>query len=164
MSEQFNEHLTNLWQQGGRELALAFLRRAINANCSLAEVLKALDFEGVRGHLADIRLNEAFATQPAAPAAAANVRTGSARVPSGKRRRSRRTADEMQAMRALLQKCLNDENGSMDTVQLVEALEAAGHDVDTIVVNTLLKALEQNGHIVNLGGKPKAWRAARKAE
>lgn len=159
MSDEFSNRLADLWQQGGRDLAVGFLRRATSVDHTLAEVLAALQFDGVQEHLGSIRLREVFgpASQPKAPRAQADAATRPAPTAT-KTRRHRRTSEEMQQMRNLLQSALTDEPGSLDTVQLVQMLGDKGHKVDTIIVNTLLKALESEGHIVSLGGKPKGWR------
>lgn len=157
MSDEFSNRLADLWQQGGRDLAVGFLRRATSVDHNLAEVLAALQFEGVQEHLESIRLREVFAPAPVAKPPRVASANPAAQV-TKKARRHRRTSEEMQQMRERLHSALAEEPGSLDTVQLVQMLGEKGHKVDTIIVNTLLKTLESEGHIVSLGGKPKAWR------
>lgn len=159
MSDEFSNRLADLWQQGGRDLAVGFLRRATHVDQTLAEVLAALQFEGVREHLESIRLRDVFAPAPASQAPQAPQAAPVTQAPNKKTRRPRRTTEQMQQMRQLLQTALIEEPGSLDTVQLVEMLGDNGHTVDTVIVNTLLKALQSEGRISSLGGKPKAWRA-----
>lgn len=157
MSDEFSNRLADLWQQGGRDLAVGFLRRATSVDHSLTEVLVALQFEGVREHLDSIQLREVFA--PAAPAEGPRVpQPAPTAKAADKQRRHRRSSEEMQQMRQRLRTALTEEPGSLNTVQLVDMLNDDGHKVDTIIVNTLLKALEGEGFILSLGGKPKAWR------
>lgn len=162
MSDEFSNRLADLWQQGGRDLAVGFLRRATSADHNLAQILTALQFEGVKEHLGNIRLAEVFGA-PGQAAHTPRVPQAAAKAPPAKqRRRHRRTSEEMQQMRLFLRATLTEEPGSLDTVQLVAMLHQQGHEVDTIIVNTLLKGLETEGHILSLGGKPKAWRSVTK--
>jgi hypothetical protein len=55
---------------------------------------------------------------------------------------------------------LVDEPGSLNTTQIVATLEQLGHPFDTMRVNGLLRTFEQEQQVVDLGGKPKAWRAS----
>lgn len=159
MAEQFSQRLEEIWQQGGREYVITFLRRAIHPNATLAEVQSALSFTGVAEHLEDICLQDIFTpSNLEQPPAATHTQSEHVIGRPTHARRSRRTPEEMQQMRSLLVKFLEDEPGTLNTVQLVEMLAESGHTVDTIIVNTLLKGLEQAGTIKNFGGKPKTWR------
>jgi hypothetical protein len=153
-TESFTERLSTLWEQGGRDLAVTFLRRATTLDNTLEEVLAALKFDAVRPYLSDIKLLDIFP-----PAAARVHQDATPQVLPARRKRQRRSADEMRQMKARLLMLLREEPGSLDTVQMMNTLNEEGHGVDTIVVNSLLKGLEIEGDIVNLGGKPKAWRA-----
>ena len=161
--EEFEQHLKSLWHEGGREQALSFLRRALSHQISLEELLAALQFEAVAPHLATISLKDVLAAKaPAAPAptvAAAPVpRAPPAPAPKGKRRR--RTAEELKQIGEAILKMLVDEPGSLNTTQIVATLEQLGHPFDTMRVNGLLRTFEQEQQVVDLGGKPKAWRAS----
>jgi hypothetical protein len=151
--EQFEERLMSLWKQGSRDVAVSFLQRVVTPDITLTELLAALQFDGVEEYLDDICLRDVF-RMPAriVPGPQATV------VPP-RPKRKRRSPEEMQQMKAQIMAMLSQEPGSLSTSQICAALQAAGHDVDTIRANHLLKALEQDGTVVDLGGKPKAWRA-----
>jgi hypothetical protein len=155
-TESFSERLSSIWSQGGRELAVSFLRRAVTLDNTLAELLAAFEFEGVRDHLGSVRLKEILAPQGRPLQAAAPT------VVPARQKRSRRSSDEMRQLKTRLMNLLEQEEpGSLDTVQLVTALRQDGHRVDTILVNGMLKLLEEDGRVNSLGGKPKAWRAVK---
>jgi hypothetical protein len=158
-TESFSERLTSIWHQGGRELAVTFLRRAVTLDNTLAELVAAFQFDGVKDHLGNIRLKDILAPQPRqAPAAQPS---GMHTVVPERQKRGRRSSDEMRQLKSRLLGLLEQEApGSLDTVQLMGVLRKDGHRVDTILVNGLLKTLEDEGCVSNLGGKPKAWRAA----
>jgi hypothetical protein len=161
--EEFEQHLKSLWHEGGRDQALSFLRRALNHQTSLEELLAALQFEAVAPHLATISLKDVLgAKASAAPTpvvATAHVpRAAPTQAPKGKRRR--RTAEELKQIGEAILKMLVDEPGSLNTTQIVATLEQLGHPFDTMRVNGLLRTFEQEQQVVDLGGKPKAWRAS----
>ena len=152
--EQFEQRLMNLWKQGSRDVAVAFLQRAVSPDISLAELMAALQFSGVQDYLDAISLRDIF-RMPAAPAAAQKP----AVVLPARAKRKRRSAEEMQQMKAQILAMLVQEPGSLSTSQICAALRDSGHDVDTIRANLMLKALEKEDLVHDLGGKPKSWRA-----
>ena len=161
--DKFTHHLKSLWNQGSREVALAFLRRALTAESTLSEVLCALQFEGVSDHLEGLRLLDVVE----APAAAKPMPTPSpARSPvanakvSSKGKRRRRSVEEMNQVRATLLELLGDEGQSMTTSEIVAQLGQRGHELDSPRASLLLKQMLSENLVVDLGGKPKAWRAA----
>lgn len=160
--EEFEQHLKSLWHEGGREQALSFLRRALSHKISLDELLAALQFEAVEPHLATISLTDVLGqrapSQSQGPGPAAAPRAVPAAAPKGKRRR--RTAEELKQIGDAVLKMLVDEPGSLNTSQIVSGLQALGHPFDTMRVNALLRGFEQDDQVVDLGGKPKAWRAS----
>jgi hypothetical protein len=85
-------------------------------------------------------------------------RAAPTQAPKGKRRR--RTAEELKQIGEAILKMLVDEPGSLNTTQIVATLEQLGHPFDTMRVNGLLRTFEQEQQVVDLGGKPKAWRAS----
>lgn len=157
-TESFSQRLSSIWQQGGRELAVSFLRRAVTLDNTLAELVAAFEFEGVRNHLAGIRLKDILAPQGPVRPQPATLHT----VVPPRQKRTRRSSDEMRQLKNRLVTLLEQEDpGSLDTVQLVTALRQEGQRVDTILVNGLLKLLEDDGCVTSLGGKPKAWRVVK---
>lgn len=162
-TESFSERLSSIWHQGGRELAVSFLRRAVTLDNTLAELMAAFEFEGVQGHLTSIRLKEILAPKgPARPLAQPQDQQLLHTTVPARQKRSRRSSDEMRQLKTRLVALLEQEEpGSLDTVQLVTALRQEGHRVDTILVNGLLKLLEDDGQVNSLGGKPKAWRVVK---
>lgn len=162
--EEFEQHLKSLWHEGGREQALSFLRRALSHKVSLDELLAALQFEAVAPHLGTITLTDVLGhktvPQPQSPAAAPAGRAAAPAAAKGKRRR--RTAEELKQIGDAVLKMLVDEPGSLNTSQIVAGLQSLGHPFDTMRVNALLRGFEQEDQVVDLGGKPKAWRASAK--
>lgn len=165
--EQFEEQLQNLWQQGGRDIALSFLRRAVNMDMPLGKLVAALNFADVNRHLGTITLRDILTGSGAArPGAAAEGAgpgqpVGAAAGKTGGRRR-RRSADELAAMQKALLDMLRDEPGSLNTTQMVTSLNSDGHDIDSMRINAMLRALGSEGLVSDLGGKPKSWRATSK--
>jgi hypothetical protein len=152
--EPFEQHLKNLWTEGTRDIAVAFLQRAVSPNNSLAELYSALEFEGVQPYLSSIRLSDVLASiKTRAPAPAVT------RPPASKPvNRKRRSAEQMQAMREGIIALLSESPESLDTTQICADLAERGHSIDTMRANLLLKGLLKEGLVRDLGGKPKAWR------
>lgn len=158
--ESFEQQLQQMWQQGGRELAVAFLRRALSADMNLHNLLSALQFADVTPHLKSITVREVFSRQPPAPSAEGAAARGPARAAAApKARRRRRSAAELDEVRKLVVAMLVAEPGSLNTTQLVAGLAQKGQELDTMRVNALLRALLKDNLVADLGGKPKAWRA-----
>ena len=158
--EEFEQHLKSLWQEGGRDVAVSFLKRAVSPSTPLVELLAALQFAAVAPHLGEIALKDVLPGRPPAPHAVAAPIAHVPRPAPAKARRRRRTADELRVIGEAIRQMLVDEPGSLNTTQIVASLEQAGHQFDTMRVNALLRGLEQEEQVVNLGGKPKAWRAS----
>lgn len=161
-SKNYQERLTELWNQGSKDIALAFLRRALSHTMTLDELAHALQFTEVRNHLAEIQLEDvlpALVTQAPVnrqpPAAAAPV--AEQQIPEKSRRR-RRSSQEISLLRDALMGRLQAAVGSVTTSHLRDVLSNGGHDVDLLQLGRMLAALEQEGYITCLGGKPKAWR------
>lgn len=155
--EPYDEHLKNLWTEGTRDIAVAFLKRAIGPTNSLAELHTALQFDGVKPYLSSIRLSDVLGTVRAEPTgahAAHHASAGLARAP----RRKRRSAEQMQELRQAILDLLGESVESLNTTQICQSLEQRGHEVDAMRVNLLLKGLLQDKSVRDLGGKPKAWR------
>lgn len=157
----FSEHLDNIWKESGRDMAVSFLQRALRTEMTLADLQRALSFDGVTSHLNEIQLADVLTAKArqVEPAARA-VPAPAPRRAVGRPRRQRRSSDEMRQIRQTLHDLILAEPGSLDTVQLVELLAERSHEVDTIIVNSMLKTLQEEGKIVTLGGKPKSWRKA----
>ncbi len=155
-NEPIETRLQQIWQQGHRSMAAAFLRRAITPDSTLAEVAAALQFTAVRDFLNAIRLRDVMAatarpqpvpTPPRAPGAATKTK-----------KRKRRGPQEMKEIKVHLLEMLRHEPGSLDTTQMHEGLAKMGHELDRITLNRLLTQLQDEQQITCLGGRPKAWR------
>lgn len=159
--EPYDEHLKNLWTEGTRDIAVAFLKRAIKPNNSLAELHTALQFEGVRPYLSSIRLSDVL--DAVKPAAQRNPQppVGRAPTPAARVPRRRRSAEQMQALRQAVLDLLGESPESLNTTQICQSLGQRGHEVDAMRVNLLLKGLLKDKAVRDLGGKPKAWRLHR---
>ena len=93
----YPDRLTSLWSEGGKDIAVSFLRRVVSENITLAQLVKALEFEQVRNHLAGLELKEIL------PEIAAPMRTlapvplqptsAPMRAPAKAPRRKRRSPD-----------------------------------------------------------------------
>lgn len=151
--EQFEQRLAYLWKEGSRDIAVSFLRRAVSIDINLAELLVALQFPDVQQYLGSIRLKDVLRLSSAAPSPAKPMT-----VPP-RAKRKRRSGEEMQQIKNHILRLLVAEPGTLNTSQICSALQEAGHEVDTIRANVLLKALEKDGLVADLGGKPKSWRA-----
>lgn len=154
--EPYDEHLKNLWTEGTRDIAVAFLKRAIGPTTSLAELHTALQFDGVKPYLSSIRLSDVLGPvggDAARGYVAQSAAEGQPRVP-----RRRRSAEQMQQLRQAILDLLGESIESLNTTQICQSLEQRGHEVDTMRVNLLLKGLLTDKSVRDLGGKPKAWR------
>jgi ribosomal protein L12E/L44/L45/RPP1/RPP2 len=156
----FKDRLNSLWNEGSKDMAIAFLRRVINVDMTLEELARALQFSEVRGHLEGMQLQDILRQAPkpmlhTVPAAAAlpQAATGPAKT-----RRKRRTPEEIAALRDALMGRLQAAVGSVTTSHLCDVLSNGGHDVDLLQLGRMLATLEQEGYVTCLGGKPKAWR------
>ena len=155
--DNITDRLQQIWQQGHRNMAVAFLKRAITMDSTLAEVAAALQFDAVRGFVDGIRLRDVLAGMPVRPSlpGPASVKPVTPRP----RKRKRRGPKEMKEIKEQLLEMLRDEPGSLDSTQLHDGLAKLGHELDRITLNRLLGQLEQERHITCLGGRPKAWRS-----
>jgi hypothetical protein len=151
--EQFEQHLMSVWKQGSRDVAVSFLQRVVTPDITLSELLAALQFDGVQEYLDDISLRDVFRM------ASSMVASPQAMLLPPRIKRKRRSAEEMQQMKTQVLGMLTQESGTLSTSQVCAALQATGHDVDTVRANLVLKGLEKEGLVTDLGGKPKSWRA-----
>jgi hypothetical protein len=159
-SHSYRERLTSLWNEGSKDIALAFLRRALTQEMTLEELASALQFSQVHDHLAALTLDDVLPRAPvvAQPASVAARPTPRAAAAPKNTRRKRRSSDEISALRDALMGRLQAAVGSVTTSHLRDVLSNGGHDVDLLQLGRMLAALEQEGYVTCLGGKPKAWR------
>ena len=161
-AKNYQERLTELWNEGSKDIALAFLRRALSHTMSLDELAHALQFAEVRNHLAEIQLDDVLPAlaQSAPPRSLHQAAAAPAAEPfvAEKSRRRRRSSQEISELRDALMGRLQAAVGSVTTSHLRDVLSNGGHDVDLLQLGRMLAALEQEGYITCLGGKPKAWR------
>ena len=160
-NEPIETRLQQIWQQGHRSMAAAFLRRAITPESTLAEVAAALQFTAVRDFLNVIRLRDVMTVtarpQPIpTPPRVPGITTKS-------KKRKRRGPQEMKEIKVQLLEMLRHEPGSLDTTQMHEGLAKMGHELDRITLNRLLTQLQDEQQITCLGGRPKAWRVVSRA-
>lgn len=162
--EHFEQQLQSLWQEGGRDIALSFLRRAVSVDMPLGNLVAALHFPDVTRHLGTITLRDVLLSEAPAEggprSGAPSAQRATASEPT--RRRKRRSAEEMAQMQEALVAMLRDEPGSLNTTQMVSALGEQGFDIDSMRVNAMLRGLGSEGMVSDLGGKPKSWRASAK--
>lgn len=157
--DNITDRLQQIWQQGHRNMAVAFLKRAITMDSTLAEVAAALQFDAVRGFVDGIRLRDVLTSTPMRSPVAQSLVGGAKPMASRPRKRKRRGPKEMKEIKELLLEMLRDEPGSLDSTQLHDGLAKLGNELDRITLNRLLGQLEQERHITCLGGRPKAWRS-----
>lgn len=160
-SNSYRERLTSLWNEGSKDIALAFLRRATSQDMNLEELAHALQFPQVRDHLQELTLDDVLPTKVPALVHVAPATRPTARIVNTApkpTRRKRRSSDEIAALRDALMGRLQAAVGSVTTSHLRDVLSNGGHDVDLLQLGRMLAALEQDGYITCLGGKPKAWR------
>lgn len=155
----YEERLATLWQQGNRDIAISFLKRAIGADMTLDQLAKALQFPQVREHLHTVGLRDILApAQPAAPAASSARHASTVPKARKKQRRRRRGAAEVQALKDAVIGRLQAAVGAVTTPHLCEVLAKGGHDVDMLQMNRMLNSLEAEGYVACTGGKPRGWR------
>ncbi len=159
-SNEYHARLTSLWNEGSKEIALGFLKRATSYDMNLQELAHALQFVEVRDYITELSLDDILpqrsVPQPAQSDAHKPMRA--VQKPVQKTRRKRRSSDEISALRDALMGRLQAAVGSVTTSHLRDVLSNGGHDVDLLQLGRMLAALEQEGYITCLGGKPKAWR------
>lgn len=155
--EPFDEHLKNLWTEGSRDIAVAFLKRAVSPANSLGELRSILEFDSVKPYLSNIRLSDVLGPQRGqnSVSSAASSDLGESQQQAPRRRRS---AEQMQQLRQAILDLLGESVESLNTTQITQALEQRGNDIDTMRVNLLLKGLLEDKAVRDLGGKPKGWR------
>ena len=145
----FEQRLTTLWRQGSHDVALSFLRRALSTDNTLSEVLTALQFAGVQEYLGDIRLKDVLSIATEVKPTVLPPRV----------KRKRRTAEELDLIRDRILSIVTDGPGSVTTTQICEQLQTEGLEMDALRVSLVLKTLKTEEWVVDLGGRPKAWRA-----
>ena len=157
-NETMQERLSTLWNQGSRDLAVAFFRRAIGLDMSLAELAAALQFDHVVDHLPQIRLRDILARPEPTPQAARPVPVSK---PSAARdaKRSRRSPAQSRKVRTLLMEMIAAAPDGIDTRQLASALQSSGIAIDVAKCNMVLKDMERAHLIVGDDGRPRVWRA-----
>ena len=156
-NETMQERLSTLWNQGSRDLAVAFFRRAIGLDMTLAELAAALQFDHVVDHLAQIRLRDILARSEPTPHA---PRPPQVNKPSAVRdsKRSRRSPAQSRKVRTLLMDMITAAPDGIDTRQLSSALQDNGIAIDVAKCNMVLKDMERALLIVGDDGRPRVWR------
>jgi hypothetical protein len=166
--QPIQERLSQLWQEGARDFAISFLRRAMHADITLSELEAILHFDAVRSELKHIRLRDVMSQKAAPvgkpfelsePASASRPSSSSAPAPlSRKRTGSRRSPKQTDAMKQLLLKVLADESAGLSTPNLCNKLQEGGFKADAPTATLLLRMMETSGELQSDNGRPKTWR------
>jgi hypothetical protein len=159
---QTQDHLAQLWQESSRDLAVAFFRRAIHQDLTLAELLSVLRFENVHADLRSIQLGDVVAAPTAVvgpsirPLEAPKAATPKPqRAAKASRRRPQQTAEIKELMLSWIRK----QTVGIKTPELSDMLQTEGYSVDTATANLILKGMEEAGQITGNQGRPRLWRA-----
>lgn len=152
------ERFDAVWQQIEKNNAVLFLRHALRLDMSLQQLLQALEYRNVHELLAEVRLSDILVNALRQNQAPATERRATPTNKVAKARRKRRGADEINQLRDTVLDRMRSAMGSVTTSHLCDVLNNGGFDVDLLQMNRLLNALEQQGYVTCLGGKPKAWR------
>ena len=159
-NKTIEERLSQLWQEGAREIAISFLKRAIHPELTLAELETILRFDAVSPELGRICLRDVLA--PARPAARSEVSAvprkvappASPRVP----RAGRRSPEQTEGMKQMLVATLEAKSSGLTTPQLCDKLQVAGFKADAPTATLLLRMMESEGVLQSDNGRPKTWR------
>ena len=149
-----DEKLSALWQEGARDFAVAFFKRAIHADLTLAELAATLQFDSVQSELANITMRQVLAPAPSAPLA---PQVAAKKVPEtnrGQRRDKRQT----EKIKSVLMESLRSVNAGLSTPELSDILQRRGFSIDTATANLILKNMETAGQITGDMGRPRTWR------
>lgn len=159
-TNEYRARLTSLWNEGSKDIALSFLKRAVRHDMTLQELVHALQFPEVRDHIAGINLDDVLPRAAQGPQLAPQLAKHATGLPRPEKvaRRKRRSSDEIASLRDALIGRLQAAVGSVTTSHLRDVLSNGGHDVDLLQLGRMLATLEEEGYITCLGGKPKAWR------
>lgn len=153
------KHLQGLWQQGARQVAIDFFRRALSLNLTLQEVLGAIQFTPVHEHVATITLgdvlSDSHATKPSPGASKVDRPRGGH---AARKKRKRRNPRQLQQLRDLVLKHLAAGDGSAPTTAILAKLQHAGVNLALSKAHSMLKALESAGLVESDSGRPKLWR------
>jgi hypothetical protein len=153
-----NDELQKMWTESSQLVAQEFLRRTIRPDASLAEIKAALDFEGAKDFLGNLRLRDVLAGAKAHAAAEKSESKASPRTGTGKapRRKMRARATTAIMKRLVLHFLADLDNGALSG-EIGAALKEAGHSTDSTRTYMMLKAMQAAGHITSEGDKRKRW-------
>jgi hypothetical protein len=159
---QTQDHLAQLWQESSRDLAVAFFRRAIRQDLTLAELLSVLRFENVHADLRSIRLGDVVDAPAAAARACVHAPEAPKAAPAKPQRAakvSRRRPQQTAEIKELMLSWIRKHNAGIKTPDLSDMLQTEGYSVDTATANLILKSMEDAGQITGNQGRPRLWRA-----
>ena len=157
-NQAMEERLSQLWQQGAREVAVSFLRRAVHPNLTLAELELILRFDSVNSELGKIRLQEILTGGEFDSDGSVNSRLSGEAAQRASRRRSPQQTEEM---KGLLLATLEANESGLTTPELGEILNSNGYPSDGPIVTQILRALEADNAVQGNDGRPKTWRIKR---
>ena len=150
-----DDKLSALWQEGARDFAVAFFKRAIHADLTLAELAATLQFDSVQSELANITMRQILAPASATPPQAAPVVAKKvAETNQGQRRDKRQT----EKIKSVLMDSLRSVSAGLSTPELSDLLQRKGFSIDTATANLILKNMETAGQITGDMGRPRTWR------
>ncbi len=152
-----DDKLSALWQEGARDFAVAFFKRAIHADLTLAELAATLQFESVQCELANITMRQVLSSA-AAPTAAPQTATVVAKKVVETNRGQRRDKRQTEKIKAALMEALKSVSAGMSTPELSDLLQRKGFSVDTATANLILKNMETAGQLTGDMGRPRTWR------
>jgi hypothetical protein len=159
-NQPIEERLSQLWQEGARDIAISFLKRAIHPELTLAELETILRFDAVSPELKSICLRDVLAPARAAASSEANAVPRKAAQPAHPRapRAGRRSPAQTEGMKQLLVTTLEAKSGGLTTPQLCDKLQTGGFKADAPTATLLLRSMETEGVLLSDNGRPKTWR------
>lgn len=153
-----NERLARIWREGRREAVVTFLQRAITPDATLLDVFEALSFPEAQEHLASLRLQEILSKSSSAQR---HRGTLPERTPQRDRggHPAKRSPEEVQHMRdRLVDYLVETDTQRATTSELFGALRDEGLATAQVAVVQLIKGLEAEGVVQNMGGTPIVWK------
>ena len=153
-----DDKLSALWQEGARDFAVAFFKRAIHADLTLAELAATLDFESVQSELANITMRQVLAPAPTPAAAPQAPQQVVAKQDTETSRGQRRDKRQTEKIKSVLMDSLRSVNAGLSTPELSDVLQRRGFSIDTATANLILKNMEIAGQITGDMGRPRTWR------
>lgn len=155
-TQEIEEKLSDLWQEGSRDVAVAFFRRAIHGELTLAELAATLEFSAVKGELKNITMRQVLTLpQIETPTMQARPEVQKIAATSKGQRRDKRQTEKI---KHVLLDALKSVGAGLSTPELSDMLQRKGFGIDTATANLILKNMEQTSLITGDMGRPRTWR------